>query len=382
LRVQIIFWLSAFAIFYAYAGYPVFLWLISFFIKIPVRKSDVTPSVSLVISAYNEELVLPKKIENALALDYPRQLLEIAVISDGSTDNTNKIISNYAEESQNLVPCIAPKNKGKTACLNDFVPQLKGEIIIFSDANSFYAKNLLREIVRPFADPEIGLVTGSTKYAGSSDLESADTAGLYSRLERMTKSLETKTGSCVGADGAVFAIHRSFFSPLKPDDINDLAIPFHIISKGYRCILEPSVFCTEEASDHANEFQRQIRITTRTLRAIFSHKHLLNPFHYPLFSFKLFSHKVMKFLVPFCLIALLITNVFLALGDGSFYKIMLALQAIFYGCALIGLLQKPEGKKERAISACYTLLAVNLAYVIGWFKYLRGETYTAWKPQR
>jgi len=381
LRLQTIFWLSAFAIFYTYAVYPLCLWLIAFFIKAPIKKSDITPSVSLVISAFNEEQLLPKKIENALALDYPCDFLEIAVISDGSTDNTNEIINDFAEQSNRIKPCISQHHKGKTACLNDFVPQLKGEIIIFSDANAFYDKDLIRQIVRPFADPHIGLVTGSTKYVALQEDKSTSATGLYSRLERLTKSLETRTGSCVGADGAVFAIRKALFSPLKPDDINDLVIPFHVILKGYRAILEPSVFCTEEAAVQIDEFQRQIRITTRTLRAIFKHKHLLNPLQYPLFSFKLFSHKIMKLLVPFCLLALLLTNTLLAFESDAFYKIMLALQGIFYGCALIGFLQRPEGQ-GRWIGVCREFLTVNLAYVVGWFKYLTGERYTAWKPQR
>lgn len=382
MRVQIIFWLSAVAIFYAYAGYQILLWLISFFIKAPIRKSDITPSVSLVISAYNEEHVLPKRIENALALDYPRHLLEIAVISDGSTDNTNNIIHSFAQRSQHVIPCIVPKNKGKSACLNEFVPRLNGEIIIFSDANSFYEGDLVRRIVRPFADPEIGLVTGGTQYIASQASKSSSATGLYSRLEKLTKSLETKTGSCVGADGAAFAIRKSLFDPLKPDEINDLVIPFHIISKGYRGILEPSISCTEEIPCQREGFKRQVRITARTLRAIFRYRHLLSPFRYPMFSFCLFSHKIMKFLVPFFLVALLITNVFLSVGDGSFYKIVLALQAIFYGCALIGFLERAVGKTMKLTGSCDAFLTVNLAYVAGWLKYLAGETYTSWKPKR
>lgn len=379
---EIIFWLSALAIFYAYAGYPLILWLISFFIKAPIKKSALTPSVSLVISAFNEEMILSKKLENALLLNYPENLLEIAVISDGSTDKTNKIIHHFAEQSDNIVPCIAPTNKGKTACLNDFVPQLKGEIIIFSDANSFYGKNLMRQIVRPFADPDVGLVTGSTRYIAPPEAESPSGAGLYSRLERLTKSLETKTGSCVGADGAVFAIRKSLFSPLQADDINDLVIPFHIVSKGYRGILEPSVFCAEEAAGKTGELERQIRITTRTLRAILNHKHLLNPFEYPLFSFKLFSHKLMKYLVPFFMLALLTTNALLAFEGGTSYRIVLVLQGLFYACALIGFFQKPEVQKARMLRVCSIFLTVNIAYLVGWFKYLAGERYTAWKPQR
>jgi cellulose synthase/poly-beta-1,6-N-acetylglucosamine synthase-like glycosyltransferase len=365
----------------AYAGYPMFLWVISLFIKVPIRKSDITPAVSLVISAYNEEQVLPKKMENALALDYPRHLFEIAVISDGSTDNTNKIISNYAEQSPNLVPFIAPTNQGKTACLNEFVPRLTGDIILFSDANSFYAKNLLRNIVRPFADPEIGLVTGSTHYIASQASESQGPTGLYTRLEKLTKSLETKTGSCVGADGAVFAIRKSLFEPLRPDDINDLVIPFHVISKGYRGILEPSVFCTEESAGQTEEFQRQIRITARTLRAIFRYRRLLNPFQYPMFSFKLFSHKLMKFLAPLFLVALLITNMILAFESGAFYKMILILQGVFYGGAVVGLRQNQE-KRYRWIRICSVFVLVNAAYVAGWFQYLSGERYTVWRPGR
>jgi len=340
-----------------------------------------TPSVSLVISAYNEQDLLPKKMENALSLSYPQHLIEIAVTSDGSTDDTNKIIQDFANRYGSILPCISEQRKGKTACLNDFVPQLKGEIIIFSDANSFYDKELIRRIVRPFADPGIGLVTGSTTYVASLENKSTSGTGLYSGLEKLTKILETRTGSCVGADGAVFAIRKSLFSPLHPDDINDLVIPFQVLSKGCRGILEPSVFCTEEATAQTGEFQRQVRITTRTLRAIFKHKHLLNPFQYPLFSFKLFSHKIMKFLTPFCLFTLLTTNVLLAVGSGTFYKIMLVLQGVFYGCALIGFLEKPEGQGSW-IGNCRAFLMVNLAYLVGWFKYLAGETYTAWKPQR
>ncbi|MEA2038501.1 MAG: glycosyltransferase, partial [Thermodesulfobacteriota bacterium] len=309
-------------------------------------------------------------------------LLEIAVISDGSTDKTNAIIQDFAKQSDNIVPCIASENKGKTACLNDFVPKLKGDIILFSDANSFYDKNLIHMIIRPFADSEIGFVTGSTKYLASSEGASNHTMGIYSRLERLTKSLETRTGSCVGADGAVFAIRKALFSPLNPDDINDLVIPFHIVSKRYRGILEETVFCTEKAAGQTEEFQRQIRITNRTLRAIFNHKRLLNAFEFPLFSFKLFSHKLMKYLTPLWVLFLLITNALLAFGSGTFYKITFVLQGLFYACALIGLLQLREERKTKLINACHVFLLVNVAYLIGWFMYLKGETYTSWKPER
>ncbi|MDZ7697292.1 MAG: glycosyltransferase [Deltaproteobacteria bacterium] len=347
----------------------------------PIKKADITPSVSLAISAFNEEEILPRKLENARSLDYPNHLVKIAVISDGSTDKTNEIIHHFAEQSNKITPCISQQHKGKTACLNEFVPNLRGEIILFSDANSFYDKNVIRRIVRPFVDPDIGFVTGSTKYVSPSKDNSEDATGFYSRLERWTKSLETRTGSCVGADGAVFAMRKTFFSALQPEDINDLVIPFHVISQGYRGMLEPSVFCTEEFAGRTAEFKRQVRITNRTLRAIFNHNHLLNPFQYPLFAFKLFSHKIMKFLTPFFLLILLITNGFLAFGDIAFYKVTLVLQVLFYFFSLVGLLRTKK-HKSKLIGICGMFLTVNVAYFMGWIEYLIGKRYTSWKPSR
>ncbi|MBW1782873.1 MAG: glycosyltransferase family 2 protein [Deltaproteobacteria bacterium] len=381
MAIEFIFALGLAAIFYAYAGYPLILWILSFFIKAPTKRAHIKPSVTLVISAYNEERVLSKKLENALELDYSH-LLEIAVISDGSTDNTNHIIQEFAGLSKRIVPYISQENKGKTACLNDVVPTLAGDIILFSDANSFYDKNLIRSIVRPFADPDIGFVTGSTAYSTPSENVPDHAMGIYSRLERLTKSLESDIGSCVGADGAVFAIRKSLFSPLRTDDINDLVTPFHILSKGYRGVLEASVVCTEASLRGKGEFQRQIRIANRTLNAIFSYKTLLNPFKYPLFSFMLFSHKLMKYLTPFCLFALLITNLFLIPDGPLFYRFILFLQLLFYTLALLGFWHTKTIQKIRIVALCHVFFHVNVAYLIGWVTCLKGETYISWIPER
>lgn len=381
--VEIIFWLSLLAIFYPYSGYPLLLWIFSIIRNNPVNKENITPFVSLIISAYNEEKVIARKIENSLKLDYPEDMLEIAIISDGSTDLTNDIILKYAKKDAKIRPCIVSANKGKTSCLNDFVPLLKGEIILFTDANSFFDKNVIQNIVRPFADSRIGFVTGITKYftlSGSRETEAID---LYSRIELYVKCLESKIGSCVGADGAIFAIRKKLFSPMKPYDINDFVIPMQIVKQGFRGIVEENAFCKEETSGEiTGELNRQIRITARTLRAIFNYKILLNPFKHPVFSFEIFSHKLMKFITPFWMALIFVANAYLAGIGILFYQFVMVIQTFFYLFAFVGFFKKKDSGEMSLFNLSHSYLMVNLAYVIGWFNYLRGETYTFWVPKR
>ncbi|MBN2284951.1 MAG: glycosyltransferase family 2 protein [Tissierellales bacterium] len=383
ISIEIIFWLSLFAIVYPYLGYPALLWIFSAIRNNPVKKEDITPFVSLVISAYNEEKNIATKIENSLKLDYPENLLEIAIISDGSTDLTNDIILKYAKKNNRIRPCIVPANKGKTSCLNDFVPLLKGEIILFTDANSFFDENVVHNIVRPFADSRVGFVTGITKYFTLSGSKETEAINFYSRIELYIKYMESKIGSCVGADGAIFAIWKKLFSPMKPYDINDFVIPMSIIKQGFRGIVEEKAFCREEtAGKIKGELNRQIRITARTLRAIFNHKTILNPFHYPGFSFKIFSHKLMKFITPFWMALIFVSNACLACSGILFYQFVMAIQILFYLSVLLGALKKKDGGKMGLFDLSRSYFMVNLAYALGWFKYFSKETYTYWMPER
>jgi len=381
--VEIIFWLSFFAILYPYVEYPTILWFLSAIRTNPVKKETITPLVSLVISAYNEEAVIAEKIENSLQLDYPEDHLEIAVISDGSTDMTNDIILKYAKSDKRIRPCISAVNKGKTSCINDFLPLLKGEVVLFTDANSMFDADVIYNIIRPFADPIIGFVTGITRYFTISGGQRTESINVYSRFELFIKYLESKIGSCVGADGAIFAIRKKLFVPMNPHDLNDLVIPMSIIKQGYRGIVEKDAFCREQTADELEgEFNRQVRITARTLRAIFSYKSLLNPFNYPVFSFEIFSHKLMKFTTPFWIIVIFITNIYLAGQDILFYQIVMALQLLFYLSAVAGFFIKSNSRKARWINLTSSYFLVNLAYTFGWFKYFSKETYTYWVPER
>jgi cellulose synthase/poly-beta-1,6-N-acetylglucosamine synthase-like glycosyltransferase len=379
--LQFLLFLSLGAVFYAYFGYPAVLWVLAQMAAKPVRKKDFTPGLSLVISVYNEEGILPQKIENALSLKYPENLLEIAVISDGSTDRTNEIIQEYAEKDARIRPCLASVNKGKSACLDDFVPRLRGDIILFSDANAFYPEDLLLRIVKPFSDDRIGFVTGSTQYYSLSNQKTVEATGSYTKLEKWTKKLESMIYSCVGADGAVFAIRRSLFPRLAAHDLNDLVIPLHIIRQGYRGVLEEDAICREEGSpDPAVEFRRQARITNRTLYALFGYRDLLNPFKRPLFAFMIFSHKVMKLFTPFFMIILFLVNLMLAFSS-SLYGILFILQLSFYALVLRG---KSVGNvgHGRWSSLAYTFGMTCAAMLMGWVTFIMGETYATWSPER
>jgi len=377
--IAAIFWSAGFAVFYAYAGYPLLLNILSCFLGNPVRKAPFTPPVTLIISAYNEENVIAEKIENSLALDYPREHLEIMVVSDASSDKTEKIAAGYSSSGVKVFR--VGGRVGKTSCLNRAVPAARGEIIIFSDANSLYDRNALRETTANFADKAVGCVTGYTRYLSRAANTVDESVGLYARIERITKILESRIGSCIGADGAIFAIRKDLYLPLKATDINDFVIPLQIVRQGYRTVLEEGAWCSEEtAKDSKGEFSRQVRITNRTLRAIFNNKDLLNPSVHKLFSFELFSHKLAKFLVPLFLAVILPTNLMLARGKWV-YKCFIALQALCYFLAAVRKDTVPM-LFESLRSACRTFAVVNAAILKGWITYFRGEDFTTWKTGR
>jgi cellulose synthase/poly-beta-1,6-N-acetylglucosamine synthase-like glycosyltransferase len=382
--MKVIFWLAVFIIVYVYIGYTILLYLVTLFKRASSEetKSFDWPTVTLLISAYNEEETIEDKIANSLDLNYPLNRLEIIVVSDGSIDKTNQIVSGF--KNKGVILKHYDGRIGKTACLNKTVPLVKGDIIIFSDANSLYHKEALKRIVIKFANKNIGCVTGHTRYVLRNKNSELVSVGFYSKMETLTKKLESKIGSCIGADGAIFAIRKSLYHPLDEHAINDFVIPLLVVKEKFRVICEDKAFCYEKtARDQKGEFDRQVRITNRTLRAIFHHRELLNPLNYPMFSFKLISHKLLKFYVPFLLVVIIISNILLIIDNGvHIYKFTFIAQIIFYltGWASIRRIYIKSLSKLGALCGTFTL--VNIAILKAWFKYLQGETFTSWTPNR
>jgi cellulose synthase/poly-beta-1,6-N-acetylglucosamine synthase-like glycosyltransferase len=359
----------------SYLIYPALLAVLAGIYRRSWITQESTPHISVIISAYNEEAVIEQKVKNTLDLDYPEDRLQVIVSSDGSTDQTNAIVSAIRDPRVTLFSF--QERVGKTACLNRVVPEAKGELVLFTDANSMFPKNLLRTLTRNFADPGIGLVTGWTKYHQPGGRE--ETTSLYSKFEKWSKVLESRVSSCVGADGAVFAIRKALYKPLKDYDINDFIIPLDVIGQGLRVVLDPEVFCLEEASEGVGkEYSRQVRITTRTLGAIGRNTGFLDPFKYGAFAFMLFSHKVMRFLVPFFIMGAFFSNL-MALNQGAIFKLCFSVQVLILAWSILSLAFRFEGKISRILTFFLTTFGAQAA---GWFRMLVGVKDTTWKPQR
>ena len=388
---KFMFWFSIFAIFYAYFGYPIALSIIALFkpneLNEPNKRKQPNdpnkpyePTVSLLISAYNEEGIIKEKLKNDLSLLYPTNKLEVIVISDASEDKTDEYVKQFSGDGVRLLR--QETRQGKPAALNMAVSQARGEINVFSDANSMYDRSAIKNLVKNFKNPAIGFVTGRTKYISSKGSLATESTSLYNELERVVKRLESQIGSCVGADGAIFAIRKELYTPLQPYDINDFIIPLKIVQQGYRGILVDEAFCMEEtAKDAEGEFKRQVRITSLTIRAIVNNKALLNPMKFPLFTFELISHKLLKFMLPFLIITAFITNC-LIVATGFLYYLTLALQVCFCALGYWGHINEKTQNGNRLTSMQYMFSLVNLAIFLGWIKYFSGETYSTWSPER
>jgi cellulose synthase/poly-beta-1,6-N-acetylglucosamine synthase-like glycosyltransferase len=376
--MEIVLWSSLAAVALTYFGYPAVLWLAR-----PLRRHHRTdegllPNVSLVISAYNEAGVIGNKLENSLGLDYPRDRLEIAVISDESDDGTDEIVESFGNRGVRLFQQ-APR-RGKSLGLSRFVPGLSGEIVVFSDANSIYEPDAIRKLVRHFADPAVGFVAGHQRYyAEPTDV--AESESLYWRYETWLKVMESRIGSVVCGDGAIYAIRRELFEPLREDDINDFYLPLRIIARGSRGIFDKEAVCYERTpADFGGEFRRKVRIVNRSLLAVARVPQALNPLRVGRFAWQLAVHKVLRWFVPFLLIAALAANIWLAAAGAPWYVALLLVQLGFYGLALLRPL--PVIGALRPVYLAWYFCLMNAAALVGVLGCIAGRRVVVWQPER
>ena len=379
--MEFLFWFSALVLLYVYIGYPVVLSLLAR--QFPRRDGltgQISPSVTLLVSAYNERSVIRAKVENSLALDYPAGLLEIVVVSDCSDDGTDEIVSSYAMRGVRLVR--QSQRFGKTAGLNLGVAQSKGQIIVFSDANAMYEPDAVLQLTRHFSVPQVGYVVGNARYTKKADqAASADSEGLYWKLETWLKQKESEFGSVVGGDGAIYAIRRELFSPLLPTDINDFLNPLQIAARNYRGVYEPSAVCYEEAADSfEKEFQRKVRIISRSLNAIRREPRVVLPWVQPRHWFALVSHKMLRWFAPVFLLLSLATSSVLSVSP--FYRLALLLQLLFYALAAVGWRLETSVKTSKLFYLPYYFCLVNGASLVGICRFLTGGLSPTWRTVR
>ena len=380
IAMEMAFWLSAAALIYAYAGYPLLLFIVSIFRPLTVRAGDYQPTVSIIITAYNEELVLAAKLENTLALGYPHELIEIIVASDCSTDRTDDIVRKYSRQGVKLVR--QPERLGKTAAQNAAVAQAAGEIILFSDATSLYKTDVVRALIPNFADPTVGCVAGRLIYVDPSESRVGRGARSYWSYETFLKKHESRACSLIGASGCLYAVRRSAYVPLYHEACSDFIICTKMVEQGLRAVYEPNAICTEETNRRSdNELKMRVRVIAQTFTDLWRHRAMLNPIRSGFYAVQLLSHKVMRYLVPVFLLALLGASAILA-SDFLFYRILLACQLAGYACGTIAWLLDRMGKRSRLLALPQYFLLANVASLIAIFKFLRGERYARWEPIR
>jgi len=376
------FWLSVALIAYSYAGFSLLIILVARLRQRRVRQQPITPRLTLIIPVWNEEKAIAERLENALGLDYPADRREIIVASDGSDDKTEAIVNGYANQGVRL---LSFPRRGKIYALKDAVAAATGEILVFSDANSIYKPEALRMLVRNFADPEVGGVCGNQIYlkAKRADATSAG-EGMYWSFDKWLKQLESLTGSIVSAHGAIYAIRRALYQPPASAAVtDDFAISTAVIEQGYRLIFESEAIAYEEPTASASlEFGRKVRIMTRGLRGVLLRRRLLNPFRYGFYALELFSHKVLRRLVPIFLLMLFMASWFLSRNDGFYFSAAVA-QTVFYILAGAGYLLRGHrlGRLKFFYVPFFYCLA-NAAALIAVIRLLRGKRVEFWQPQR
>jgi len=376
---DILFVASAALILYVYAGYPLLLLLLARRRPPPAADSAAPPKVTLLVSAYNERGVIAQKLRNALALDYPAGQLEIVVVSDCSDDGTDELVREFAPQGVRLVR--QAERLGKSAGLNLGVSQATGDILIFSDANAIYEPDALRQLVRHFHDARVGYVVGNARYTESAGQPSAESEGLYWKLETWLKEKESAFGSVVGGDGAIYAIRRELFTPLRSTDINDFLNPLQIIARGYRGVYEPQAICYEEAGDSfEKEFRRKVRIISRSLNAIRRAPAVLLPWVQPRHWLALLSHKVLRWFVPVFLILALLAP--LGHWSSPLLRVAFFLQIACYVLALAGWAIEKRGNAPRLFYLPYYFCLVNLAALFGICKLFSGSLSPTWQTIR
>lgn len=379
----VIFLLSLAGTAYVYFGYPLLLLLLGKLSPRPVRATGATPSVTILIAAYDEERVIGQKVENSLALDYPAERLEVLVVSDGSTDRTEEIVAALAAAHPERVRLLALPRSGKVRALNEGARRATGEVLVLTDANSFLAADALTWLVSPFADPEVGGVCGNKRLRPKETTDAtAGGEGLYWRYDKWLKARESRIGSIVAADGGLYALRRELYVPVEdPAQADDIAISARVVLQGYRLLYEGRAVAVEDAPEEGrDEFRRKVRVTNHSVRALLN----LGPKLWTsgLYSVELLSHKLFRHLVPWLLLAMLGTNAVLAMGSPLF-ALVLAGHLAFYALAGAGfLLRHRRIGRSRPLYVPYYFTLVNLAALLGVVSILRGERVRTWNPRQ
>lgn len=372
MTAEFLFWGSVVLIVYAYAGYPCVLMALRLFRDRPVKKAPITPRVSFVIAAHNEEQRIAEKIENTLRQDYPADRLEIIVASDCSTDRTDEIVRSFGRRVWLIR---ARERRGKEAAQQLAVRAAMGKILVFSDCATALAPDAVSAIVRNFADPTVGCVSSIDRLIDADGHASGE--GAYVRYEMWLRGLESRVNTLVGLSGSFFAARQDVCRRWAADRQSDFSTLLNAVEMGLRGVLDvDSTGYYRNLADDRREFQRKVRTVVRGIAVLHRNAGKLNPFRYGMFAWQLASHKVSRWLVPFAMIAAFASNWFLV-AQSPFYAATFLIQCAFYAAALGGLWTGAP-----ALKIPMFFLVANLGVLTAWLRYARGERLASWSPSQ
>lgn len=384
----ITFWLSIFIVFYAFFGYGIFLFALVKLRAILKGKRPIPdnggnwPTLTLIVSAYNEESCIEDKIRNSLSLSYPKDRIKYLFVTDGSNDRTPEIIGRFPQ----IKLMHRPERKGKIAAIDRAMAEVDSEVVIFTDANTMLNTDALTMICRHYHDPKVGAVSGEKRVAVDDVADATAGEGFYWKYESKLKTWDSELYTVVGAAGELFSVRTSLFEHVPPDTIlDDFMISMLIAQKGYRIIYEAKAYATETGSENiGEELKRKIRIAAGGIQSIVRLGPALNPFHNFALSFQYISHRVLRWTVtPFLMLLVLALNIVMVMRDyGFLYTILFTLQVLFYGSALLGWILEKRAVRVKALFIPYYFCMMNYAVAAGIRRYFLKQQSSVWEKSK
>jgi cellulose synthase/poly-beta-1,6-N-acetylglucosamine synthase-like glycosyltransferase len=358
--VRAVFWICAGFLVYSYIGYPALMWVISRVRKLPLKRAEAFPTVSIIIAARNEQAALPAKLANLRNLEYPRDRLQVVIVSDGSSDGTASIL----RENEFVLPVILPDRVGKSAALNEAVKRADGEVLVFLDVRQRVEAGAIRELVACFEGGDVGAVSGELMLEGAGGEPGG--LGIYWKLEKAVRRLESASGSTVGVTGAIYAMRRELFRELPAGTIlDDVMIPMDVVRQGKRVVFQPTAIAHDTISDQkGREFWRKVRTLTGNYQLIY-----LRPWTIGLSNpilFRFVSHKLIRLLCPILLIGTLVAS---ALSGGALYWTAFGVQVMSYVLALLGSVS-PLARHFRPVAITATFVMLNAAAALALYNFV------------
>jgi len=383
--IIIIFICSLFFILHTYIFYPISIKILAFFIRKNYKTDDNSlPKVSILISAYNEGKVILKTLNNFYEQNYPKEKSEIIIGSDGSTDKTEEIVSQFIDQHSNFVFIPFEKRRGKKFVINDLVKEATGDILVFCDSNTIYNKDALSQLMRFYADERVGGVSGRLELIEETGFtEAGNKEAVYWEYESWIKECEGKLGALIGANGGIYSIRKEFFMPMPEyiSVVDDLYLSLKVIEMGKDFLYCKKALAKEILAPSVKwEFERKVRIIPRSFETIKQVKSLLFNKRV-IVSYGLWSHKLIRWLTPLLFILLLLSNIIISFNSlNIFYDIFLALQAFVITCGVVGYLFSLKNINIKIFQLTYYFFVTNYALLKGFYKYITKKYKPTWEP--